>query len=111
MYNHCYKNGYEGNIEKVLSYFLYKRGESEVDLNRVEHDGLKKELKGLNIEDLLGVYHRESKRFEDKCSNFVEVYVSLNENGLREFREDCRLSEESKILVALEIADRMVKTE
>ncbi|MBP1308966.1 hypothetical protein JOD82_001986 [Paenibacillus sp. 1182] len=76
-----------------------------------EHYELDKEMADANVAKLLEIYIREDQNYINKCCEHLDMSSLLSEEGKKKVMEQCQHYEEAKIKIALEIADRLTKTE
>lgn len=80
-----------------------------MNLNSWDYHEIGKEINNASMSQLLEMFKREDKKYNDKCTEFADNLSKLNEDGKAEFMKECEFLQGCKITVALEIAERLTK--
>lgn len=80
-----------------------------MNLNSWDFYDLGKEMRDVNVSELLELYKREEKKYSDKCAEYVRSLSKLTDEGKKEFEKECEFLQGCKITVALKIADTLTK--
>ena len=78
-----------------------------MNLGGWDYYDLQKEIQKCNMFELLLLYRREKKKFQEKCVELINNGESLNDLGKEKIEKECKFLEGSEMKIALEIADRM----
>lgn len=87
-----------------------KRGVMKMALNDWEHEELSNEIYNSNMAQLLELFKREDAKLNQQCMDLVSNLSSWTETGRKEIEEKCKLLDEGRMKIALEIVQRLTDT-